>query len=606
MVAMYLQQDPSTLKKVTARRVLAVYWKALSLRKGTFFLTLFTIVLGSATDVVAPIFYKKFFDTVTGQNLIPSSIAPILINIICIVLAIHIIGWVCWRIATFATSYYQAYTMALLKSQAFGYIIQHSHTFFVNNFVGSIVQRVNRHAKAFETIADNLSWNLLPLFIQIIGTVTVLFIENKILAIIVFAWGAVFILFNYFFARWKLKYDIAKSVADSKTTGVLADSFTNNSNITLFASHELEHENLTRITEDQAKVTNFSWNLGNIVEAVQAGLILTTEFFIFYFAIGFWARGEISVGTFVLVQAYVISLAHSLWNFGRVIRSFYEAFADSKELVEIIDTPHEIQDISSAIPLLVKEGKVEFKNVTFNYNETRSVLSGVSFAITPGEKVALIGPSGAGKSTIVRLLLRLHDLTDGHIFIDAQDIKDTTHDSLHKAIALVPQEPMLFHRTLRENIRYGKPEATDGEVEEAARLSHSDEFIENLPHGYETYVGERGVKLSGGERQRVAIARAILKNAPILVLDEATSSLDSHSESLIQDALEELMRGKTTIVIAHRLSTIRKMDRIIVLKHGKIIEEGTHEKLLKKRGSLYKKLWNLQAGGFGAEAKKII
>ena len=219
-------------------------------------------------------------------------------------------------------------------------------------------------------------------------------------------------------------------------------------------------------------------------------------------------------------------------------------------------------------------------------------------AIAPGEKIALVGPSGAGKSTIVKLLLRLHEPDEGVIAIDGTDIKSVTLDSLRKNIALVPQDTLLFHRTLMENIRYGREGATDDEVREAAKLAHSDEFVSNLPTGMNTYVGERGIKLSGGERQRVAIARTILKNAPILVLDEATSSLDSHSEMLIQDALDTLMKGKTVMVIAHRLSTIRKMDRIVVIDGGTIVETGTHETLVAKDGGLYKKLWNLQAGGF--------
>jgi ABC-type multidrug transport system fused ATPase/permease subunit len=225
----------------------------------------------------------------------------------------------------------------------------------------------------------------------------------------------------------------------------------------------------------------------------------------------------------------------------------------------------------------------------------------VSLEIAPGQKVALVGPSGAGKTTFVRLLLRLYDVTDGSICIDGQDIRSVTLESLRHAVSLVPQDPVLFHRTLMENIRYGRFDATDDEVIAAAKLAHCHEFIEALPEKYETYVGERGIKLSGGERQRVAIARAILKNAPILILDEATSSLDSHSESLIQDALDVLMGGKTVLVIAHRLSTIRKMDRILVVDEGGIKEDGSHDELLQNDSSLYKQLWNLQAGGFMKE-----
>jgi ATP-binding cassette subfamily B protein len=267
-------------------------------------------------------------------------------------------------------------------------------------------------------------------------------------------------------------------------------------------------------------------------------------------------------------------------------------------MVEILLLSHEIKDSPSAKELIISRGGLEFKNLTFAFDETRKVLEDINLTIKPGEKVALIGPSGAGKTTFVRLLLRLYSPTAGKILIDGQDISEATQESLRKNISMVPQDPILFHRTLAENIAYGKRGSPKEEVENAAKLAHCNEFIKDLPFGFETYVGERGIKLSGGERQRVAIARAILTNAPILVLDEATSSLDSHSEMLIQDALNNLMKGRTTIVIAHRLSTIQKMDRIIVIDGGKIIEQGSHKELLSNESSLYKKLWELQAGGF--------
>ncbi|MEK9177967.1 MAG: ATP-binding cassette domain-containing protein, partial [Patescibacteria group bacterium] len=322
------------------------------------------------------------------------------------------------------------------------------------------------------------------------------------------------------------------------------------------------------------------------------------EFFLFYYGIKYWQLGLISIGTFVLIQAYYFSMADRLWNVSRVIRDVYEGYADAKEMVEILKLAHDVKDAPGAKAILVPKGEIDWKDVTFAFNMTRSVLNGITLHIRNGEKVALVGPSGAGKSTFVRLLLRLYDIESGEITIDGQNIAHVTQDSLRHNISLVPQDPVLFHRTLLENIRYGRRDATDLEVIEAAKLAHCDDFIESLPNKYETYVGERGIKLSGGERQRVAIARAILKNAPVLILDEATSSLDSHSEMLIQDALDTLMKSKTTIVIAHRLSTIKKMDRIIVVDNGKIVEEGTHDTLAEKTNGLYAKLWSLQAGGF--------
>jgi ATP-binding cassette subfamily B protein len=257
-----------------------------------------------------------------------------------------------------------------------------------------------------------------------------------------------------------------------------------------------------------------------------------------------------------------------------------------------------VKNGEDAKDLMVSEGKIDFKDIVFYFTKERQILENFNLSIQPREKIALVGPSGAGKSTITKLLLRMYDVIQGEITIDSQNIAAVTQESLRNAVAFVPQEPILFHRSLMENIRYGRRDASDEEVIEAAKKAHCHEFISEFPAGYETYVGERGVKLSGGERQRVAIARAILKDAPILVLDEATSSLDSESESLIQEALDFLMEHKTVITIAHRLSTIMKMDRIVVVEQGRVAAEGTHDELLRDTNGLYHKLWSIQAGGF--------
>ncbi|MBX9765575.1 ABC transporter ATP-binding protein/permease [Patescibacteria group bacterium] len=579
--------------------VLAEIWKGLKPQGWLLFLTFGSFFAATVIGaVVVPLYYKDFFDVLTeatDRNLVVN----VLIGIIVGVGMMNAMRWALRRVGDFSIATLEADTMARLRQRAFEYLIRHSHSFFTSSFTGTLIQRVNRFARSLERLVDTIAFNLIPLVVTVAAAIIVTWHTEQILAYVIIGWITIFFVVNLVFSIWRVKYNIKVSEADSKTTGVLADIITNQNAVQLFAAYPDETERFRDVTHAQAKITKFTWHVTNFFDGIQAVLIFAAEFLIFYFAIQLWAENGITAGTFVLVQVYVIALTTQLWDFGRIIRTLYEIYADSKEMVEILALPHEIQDEPGARPLSVPRGAIAFDRVTFSFDgEERKVLDNVSLSIPGGQKVALVGPSGAGKTTFIRLLLRLFNVEQGSISVDGQNIRETTLESLHKNISMVPQDPVLFHRSLLENIRFGKPNATDDEVKEAARLAHCDEFIENLPEKYETYVGERGVKLSGGERQRVAIARAILKNAPILILDEATSSLDSRSEFLIQDALDSLMKGKTAILVAHRLSTIRKMDRIIVVNEGKIEEDGSHEELLKNPESLYRKLWELQAGGF--------
>jgi len=586
-----------TYPKVKLKDVLSAFWRGTKPQKWSLFLLFGFIVLANITSVAVPIFYKKFFDVISANG----DKGAIAVKLVAIIIEIAVLNgfiWLFHRIATFLNNSYQTGTIARLKQQSYDYLMEHSYGFFANNFTGSLVQRVNRFARAFETLGDRLTWEVLPLVVKIISVITVVYFINKWIAAVIAVWIFVFLLFNVIFSRWKLKYDILVAEVDSKTTGYLSDTITNQNTIQLFNGYKFESKGYKSVTDEQAKLTNFSWNLDSIMEAGQGFLGFLIQFLLFYFAIKYWEQGLITIGVFVLLEVYMIGLIDDLWGFTRVIRHAYQAYADAKEMVEILKLPHEIKDVILAKELVADKGEIKFESLGFNFNETRKILEDINLTIKPGEKVALVGPSGAGKTTFVRLLLRLYSVTVGKILIDGQDISEVTQESLRKNISMVPQDPILFHRTLAENIAYGKRGATKQEIEKAAELAHCSEFIKDLPYGLETYVGERGIKLSGGERQRVAIARAILKAAPILILDEATSSLDSNSEMLIQDALNTLMKDKTTIVIAHRLSTIQKMDRIIVVDQGKIVEQGSHSKLLRDKNSLYKKLWTLQAGGF--------
>lgn len=577
------------------KQTLGIYFKAALEHKPSLFTTIFSVIAASVAGVVIPLFLKDFFNIISS----PNAEAKALISIAVTVAALKGIEWVFWRISTFTAVHFSNKVMAELSDKAFAYLHGHSFGFFSNNFVGSLVKRVRSFYHSFDEFADSVFWEFVPLIVNVGVIFVVLFQMNMVIGAGILGWLAVYLILSILFAKYKLGVDLKCTEIETATTGLLADTITNNVNVKLWNGTGREIEGFANINEDLRKTRNRSFNLGNVYDAVQGVLMSSLEVGILFIAINLWNKGELTIGDFVLIQSYLLNIFMRIWGFGRVIRRIYESLSDADDMTEVLIAPHEVQDIPGAKDLEAERGEIVFDGVVFHYGESgREVINKLNLVIKPGEKVAFVGKSGAGKTTITKLLLRMHDVASGKITIDGQDISKVTQESLWRNISLVPQDPILFHRPLIENIKYGNPEATDEEVVEAAKAANCHEFITSLSEGYNTYVGERGIKLSGGERQRVAIARAILRNAPILVLDEATSSLDSEAESLIQEALERLMKGKTVIVIAHRLSTIRKMDRIIVMENGNISEEGTHEKLISDKKSLYGKLWNLQAGGF--------
>jgi ATP-binding cassette subfamily B protein len=510
-------------------------------------------------------------------------------------------GWVGQRMRQLGLTYIEPKVMNDLTRTAFAYLLGHSHDFFISNFSGALTRRVTRYGRSFESVLDNISFNFFATALYATGILIILWSRSAILGGIVLGWTIIFIYIQIAMARWRQPLRVARAEEDSNVTGVLSDAIGNYSAINLFASAKQEQGIFNEAIEKWRIATLRSWVADNWIWAVQGIFVMAMEIGLIGTGIVLWQHGLFTVGDFVLIQLYIIGLIDRIWNIGNAMRQLYDAFADAYEMVDIMEQPHAIQDRSGAKELVISVGKIEFDSVDFHFIKERSVFSSFTLSIQGGEKIAFVGPSGAGKSTITRLLLRLYDVSGGAIRIDDTDIRDVTQESLRRNISFVPQEPVLFHRSLRENIAYGKPDASLEEIIEAAKKAHCHEFINALPEAYETLVGERGVKLSGGERQRVAIARAILKNAPILILDEATSSLDSESEALIQDALHVLMEGKTVVVIAHRLSTIMSMDRIVVIEDGKIAAQGTHDELLDHKGGLYHKLWSIQAGGFLAD-----
>jgi ATP-binding cassette, subfamily B, bacterial len=579
-----------------SKQTFKIFWNHLLKYKWVVLFIFVSIIIASVAGLLAPIYYKDFFDILTTADILDP--ADKLKSILIKILIVYAVSWMFWRTATFANAGFQTKAMADLSNTCFAYLHKHSVTFFNNNFVGALVKKVNRFSRSFEDITDVFMWDLLPIIINIGMVVVILSRRNIILGLAILIWVFIYMIVNYFFSIYKLKYDIERSEANSRITAVLADTITNHLNVRLFGGYKREIKLFAKENKIWQKISQFCWNLANYFESVQGILMIGLEIGIMYYAISLWQKGILTIGDFVLIQTYLFFIIHRLWNFGRIIRRYYERMAEAQEMTEIFATPHEITDVRNARELKVTDGNIDFKNVDFYYHKTRRVISDLDLDIKAKEKIALIGASGSGKSTIINLLLRNYEISRGKILIDGQKITRVTQESLWDNIALVNQDSVLFHRTLSENIAYGNPKATKEQVIKAAKLANAHNFINNLPEKYDTYVGERGIKLSGGERQRVAIARAILKNAPILVLDEATSSLDSASEQLIQGALENLMKDKTVIVIAHRLSTIMKMDRIIVLDKGRIIEQGNHQSLTNKPQGLYKKLWEKQVGGF--------
>jgi ATP-binding cassette subfamily B protein len=579
--------------------VFKIYAKEVAKYPWLFFAAVIGIVLGQVADLASPLYLKQFINTIASGH--PTAVlVQSLLYILVMISIFYLLDWISSRILFFSLIYAEAKIVANLYDRAFAYLIGHSSHFFSSQFSGTLTRRVSKFANAFENLYDSIMMQFTQTIIFVTGAVVILFIRNHVLGLVLGVWAVFFVLFQFYVAKLQRPLRTASSQEDSKLTGTLADAISNQITISLFSGTRFEQKRFTDAAQNWKRVTMRSWKSNEYIWASLAFLTVIINIVLLAGAVYFWQKGQLTVGDFVLIQAYLLTTIQQLIGINRNLRRFYDSYADANEMVTILNEPHDVKDVTNAPDLSVTDRSIVFDSVSFYFVEDRTILKDFSMNIPGGQKVALVGPSGAGKSTITKLLLRLYDVRSGSICIDGQVISEVTQDSLRTAIGFVPQEPILFHRSLMENIRYGRRGATNDEVMQAAKKANCHDFIMGFPDKYDTLVGERGVKLSGGERQRVAIARAILKNAPILILDEATSSLDSESESLIQDALAILMEGKTVVVIAHRLSTIMKMDRIIVIENGAIAADGTHNELL-EQGGLYKKLWSIQAGGFIAD-----
>ncbi len=484
-----------------------------------------------------------------------------------------------------------------IRMTMFDHIQHHSPHYFNERFAGSLANKMTDMTTQVELFIDQLFWPIIPAISTCLLGAVFLWFVNPIFSLVLVFWTIVHVGICLKFTGSITKFEQLHGLARTTLVGKIVDSLTNNFAVNLFYRFRQEKKivELFQATEQKAAIEAKQY-----MEKVRC---YTSIFYFFAIIIGIfgsvvylWIQGLVTTGQVVQVYSTTWNFSMVLWNVGMAFPTLFQALGIMKQGYLPMKDENDLGDKPKARSLVIKEGEIVFNAVSFQYGE-KKLFENKSLKIKGGEKVGLVGFSGAGKSTLINLILRFFPPKEGKVVIDGQNIAEVTLESLRRQIALIPQEPTLFHRTLAENIGYSNPDCSEEEIIHAAKLAHCDEFIQKKPQGYDTKVGERGTKLSGGEKQRIAIARAILAKAPILILDEATSALDSITERFIQDSLKHLMEGRTTIVIAHRLSTLSHLDRILVFKEGVIVEEGTHAELLSKKG-LYAKMWSMQAGGF--------
>lgn len=558
---------------------------------------LFAVFVATALDRFIVIVLRNLADSITSQ--------PIFFNSIWIWAILYplvaLISGGAWRISGFTGMRWFMNLRSSAYQSLYEYITLHSKDYFNSRFSGTLANKISNAVDGTESVFENLLWRFIPLIIGILWYVLFAWISNPILGLIILFWSIIFISSNLWFAK-KIQprsYEFAKSLSTLK--GRIVDSLSNISIVHESAFLSGEREYIKKFILRQRDRGLSEWQLSewmllfnNVMIFIFMLLMIGTSVYLFQ-------KHLVSVGVIVMTIAIVGELTGQLFFIGMEIKNTTKYYGEAKEGLEEILHEHIIVDAPSAKIVDFQKGEITIKSIDFEYENTK-VFKDFSITIPSGQKVGFVGRSGAGKTTLASLLLRHFEPQKGEIIIDGHRISGVTLESLRKAIAFVPQDTSLFHRTILENIRYSNPGSTDSEVKLAAKQAQADVFIKRLPKEYDTTVGERGVKLSGGQRQRIAIARAFLKKAPILILDEATSSLDSESEQAIQVSLESLMKNKTVIAIAHRLSTLKKMNRIVIIENGKIVEDGLPEELLKKEGGIFKNMWDHQVKGFLVES----
>lgn len=588
-------------KVSTTMRTLHYFWAVTKTQMSTFVLgvvTTFGYIIFITT--LSSYYMGKIVDKVTEGPVEPDQVLSAFGSLIFALIAVNAAGQICSKLQDYACWKMEIKANYDLATYCFDTLSNQSMTFHTNRYGGSLVSQTTKFMSAYTQLLEILIYSLLPLIFLVILTIVMLIKPVPLFVLALCVMLIIYTIVAYVMYRRVLPLNAAASAAQNDLSGELSDSVTNILSVKTYGREDFERALFDAANENVVRADSIRMHSSNVRGAMTSSLIVVIMAIVTIFMCGGNAWFGITPGVLVMMFTYTNQLTGRFNMINSMMQRFNRAFGDAAGMTEILDEPTLVEDRDGAFELNVTDGAIEISGLNFQYLDAGTddkVFDDFALSIPAGQRIGLVGRSGAGKTTLTKLLLRLSDVQEGSILIDGQNISECTQQSLRRQIAYVPQEALLFHRTIRENIAYGKPDATEAEIIKAAEEANALEFIEKLPHGFDTIVGERGIKLSGGQRQRVSIARAILVDAPILILDEATSALDSESERLVQEALINLMRGRTSIVVAHRLSTVAALDRIVVLADGKVKEDGTHQELIESDGE-YAMLWDRQTGAF--------